>query len=437
MDPVILTILVILIMLLFIAIGMPIAFALALSGSIGIVLIFDTQTLFYSLGSFPVSRIAAFIWTVIPLFILMGNLAQASGVASEAYSMANKWLGHLRGGLVVVTIGACGLIAATTASGATGTAVMGRIAVPEMRKYGYDMRLATGATAASGTVGILIPPSGPLVVIGILTGLSIGKLFAAGFLPGVISVLIYMIMVNVKCRLNPTLAPKTKRYDWKQRFRSLSQGWGVVVLFITVMGGLYTGIATPTEVAALGCSIALLMAMIAFFRGKCNKAMLLSAVVGAVDLSVMIFAFIVGAGIFSLFLTMGGIVPLIVDSVKNLPLNPTVILILILLSYIPLGMFLDTMSMVLLTLPLYFPIIQGLGFDGIWFSILIIKAAELGAITPPVGMAIFVMKGVYPEAKLEDITRGCLWFMLMDVITISILVAFPSISTWLPNLMAN
>ena len=293
MEPITVVLSMIALMLFLIALRMPIAFAIALAGSLGIVLLEDWATLLYTVGTFPVSRVATFAWSIIPLFVLMGNFSEASGLAADAYSMANSWLSRLKGGLVLVTIGSCGLIAATTGSGATGTAIMGKIAVPEMRKYGYDMKLATGAAASAGTVGILIPPSGSLVIIGVLAGLSIGKLFMAAILPGILSVLIYMAMVNARCMINPKLAPVGRRHSWKEKLLSLGKAWGGLLIFITIMGGLYTGIATAIEVAALGCFIALVMVFLAIARGKAEWVGLKEAVMDTISLCAMIFAFII------------------------------------------------------------------------------------------------------------------------------------------------
>lgn len=434
MDPVTTVVLMTLLMLVLIAIGLPIAFSVALAGSLGLVLLEDWQTLLYTVGTFPVSRVGTFAWAVIPLFVLMGNFAEASGLAADAYSMANKWLARLKGGLVLVTIGSCGLIAATTGSGATGTAIMGKIAVPEMRKYGYDMTLATGAAASAGTVGILIPPSGSLVIIGILAELSIGKLFLAGILPGILSVLIYMAMVYVRCIINPRLAPPGPSYSWKEKIFSLGKAWGVVLLFVTVMGGLYTGIATAIEVAALGCFVALVMVIIAMARGKADWRMLKQAVIDTTELCAMIFAFIIGAGIFSLFITLSGIIPEAIALVGNLEIPRALILGFICLLYIPLGMFFDPLSMVIVTVPIVFPIVvQGMGYNPIWFAIITVKLVEISVITPPVGLNLYIMKGVFPGATLGEIIRGCSWFMAMDVLTILILMAFPIISLWLPG----
>jgi len=435
-DPILAVILMTSLMLLLIALGMPIAFAIALAGSLGIVLLEDWATLLYTVGTFPVSRVSTYAWSVIPLFVLMGNFAEASGLAADAYSMANTWLSRLKGSLVLVTIGACGLIAATTGSGATGTAIMGKIAVPEMRRYGYDMKLATGAAASAGTVGILIPPSGSLVIIGVLAELSIGKLFLAGIFPGILSVLIYMAMVNIRCILNPRLAPAGESFSWKERIFSLRKAWGVILILITIIGGLYTGVATAIEVAALGCFISLVMVFVAIGKGKAKWVALKDAVMDTIRLCAMIFAFVVGSGIFSLFITLSGIIPQAIAWVETLPVSKFLILAGICLLYIPLGMFFDPLSMVLVTVPIVFPIVvNGLGFDPIWFSIITVKLVEISVITPPVGLNLYIMKGVFPEASLGEIIRGCGWFMAMDVLTIIVLMAFPAISTWLPGTM--
>ena len=436
MEPITTLFLVICILLFLIAMRMPIAFALGLAGGLGIVLLEDWQTLLYSFGTFPISRIATYNWSIIPLFVLMGNFAEASGLAADAYSMANKWLARLKGGLVLVTIGSCGLIAATTGSGATGTAVMGKIAVPEMRKYGYDMKLATGAAASAGTVGILIPPSGSLVIIGVLAELSIGKLFVAGILPGILSVLIYMAMVYIRCSINPRLAPAGESYSWRERIFSLGKGWGVILIFITIVGGLYTGIVTAIEVAALGCFVALVLLLIAIARGKAEWKMLKNAVMDTIALSSMIFAFIIGAGIFSLFVTLTGLIPEAITLVENLHVPNIFILCCICFLFIPLGMFFDPLSMVLVLVPIVFPIVvDGMGYDPIWFAIITVKLVEISVITPPVGLNLFIMKGVFPSASMGEIIRGCGWFMAMDVLTIIILMSIPSISTFLPSMM--
>ena len=431
---------IVLLLLLLIGIGMPIAFAALMAGTVGIVVLNGPESALYTLGTFPVSRIASFSWTALPLFILMGNLAQASGVGADAYKLATTWLRGLRGSLVLVTIGSCGLIGATTGSGATGTIIMGKIAVPEMEKYGYDRRLSLGAVTASGTVGLMIPPSGSLLIIGILTYLSIGKLFVAGIFPGILSLLVYMGMVFIRCTLNPELAPQEaeERVGWMEKLTLLvKNGAGTVILFLGVMVPLFSGIATATEIAAMGSLMALILWFVAMLRKKTDWAELKEAIVDTVRVSAMLFAFVVGTGVFGVFLALAGVVPFLIQFATSLPIPPLWILVLIMLCYVPLGMFLDTISVILLTVPVVYPVItKGLGFDGIWFAILLVKMVELSAITPPVGLSLFVTKGVLPHVSMEDIIRGSLWFVAMDLLTLGILIAFPRISLFLPDLMS-
>lgn len=436
MDPGIVLISMLVLLMLMIFLGVPVAFGLGIAGIIGIVLIQGTSSLAYMLGSYPINRVLVFSFTALPMFIAMGQFSYASGVASDAYDLANKWFGRLKGGLCLVTIGACGIIGTTTGSGSTGTVAMGKIAIPEMKKYGYDMKLAMGTVAAAGTVGAMIPPSTPLLVYGILTYVSIGKLFIAGILPGILTCLVYMATVYVRCTFNPKLAKVGEHFSWKEKISALSKGWGAVVLFGVVMGGLYLGIATPTQIGALGSFIALVLALLAISRGKSNWGILKSSVVEAAKLCGMVFAFLVGAGIFSMFITTTGLISQMVAFFSGLQIPRMLIFVMIIAIYIPLGMFLDPMSMILITVPIVYPIIvSGLGFNGILYGILLVNMIELAAITPPVGFGLYVINGLYPEEKLSDIIRGSFPFMIADLAICALLIAFPPIALWLPSLM--
>ncbi len=437
MDPVNLTVLMTLMLLFAIAMGVPIAFAMGIAGGLGIVFIGGLPTVLYTLGTYPVSRTGTFSLSVIPLFILMGNLATAAGVAEDAYTMASKLFGWLKGGLVLVTIGACGIFAATTGSSVAEAAAMGKIAIPEMRKHGYDIRLATGAVACAGTVGLLIPPSISLVIYGIATYESIGKLFIAGILPGILSVIIYIAMVYVRASINPRIAPTVDRAVGKEIFFALLKGWRVFLIFFTVIGGLYSGVATPEEVGTIGCFVGLVMVLARIIKGRADFGAIKTAVVDTAKLCAMIFAFVIGAGLFSLFITTVGVVPLIVDFIANLHLPRLSILLVILFLYLPLGMFFDPLAMILVTVPIVYPIlVQELGYDPIWFGIILIKMIEISVITPPMGINLYVIKGIYPEIELTDILIGSMWFLVMDLLTIAVLIAFPSICTYLPSLMS-
>jgi C4-dicarboxylate transporter DctM subunit len=437
MEPLILTALMTFILLLMIAIGVPIAFAMGITGGLGIVFIGGLPTVLYTLGTYPVSRAGTFALSVIPLFLLMGNLAAAAGVAEDAYTMASKLFGWLKGGLVLVTIGACGIFAAATGSSVAEAAAMGKIAIPEMRKHGYDIRLATGSVACAGTVGLLIPPSISLVIYGIATYESIGKLFIAGILPGILSVIIYIVMVYVRASINPRIAPTVDKAEGgKEIIFALSKGWRVFLIFFTIIGGLYSGVGTPEEVGTIGCFMSLLMVIVRIIKGKSTFIALKAAVMETAKLCAMIFAFVIGAGLFSLFITAAGVVPLIVDFITNLHFPPLLVLAVICFLYLPLGMFFDPLAMILVTVPIVYPIVvQELGYDPIWFGIIIVKMVEISVITPPMGINLYVIKGLYPEIELKDIMTGSLWFLVMDLVTIVILIAFPSICTYLPSLM--
>jgi tripartite ATP-independent transporter DctM subunit len=416
--------------------GIPIAFVLAMVGCAGIMILDGWESVLYALGSYPISRVTTYSMIVVPLFIFMGELAVASGAAEDAYEMANRWLGRLRGGLVLVTLGTLGLIAATTGTGAGGTVAMGKIAVPEMKKYGYDTSLATGAVAAGGTIGAMIPPSLPLVIYGVATMTSVGALLMAGILPGILSVTIYMAMVYFRCWRNPDLAPQAQTFSWRERIISLRKGWGVLAIFTTVVVGLYGGFVTPMEVGAIGCLIGLVLWFIGMRQGRCDWKTLRNALVNTARMSAMIFALLIGGGLFSLFVVMTQSITPLMEFFVNLPFPPHITLLLVFLVYIPMGMFIDNISMILLAAPIIFPVVvHGFGMDPVWFGIVQLKMGELAAITPPMAMGIYVTKAVVPDVPLETIMRGCLWFMLMDLLTFGILFAFPVISTWLPSMM--
>lgn len=417
--------------------GIPIAFVLALVAGAGIIYLNGVGSLLFTLGSFPIGRVTEYGMIVIPLFILMGEMAYASGTASDAYEMANRWLGRLKGGLVIVSLGAMGMIAACTGSGVTGTVAMGKIAVPEMRKFGYDIGLCTGAVAAGGTVGVMIPPSIPLVVYGITTMTPIGKLLIAGVLPGILLVFMYMLMVYIRCWRNPNLAPAGQKFSWKERIVAMPKAWGVILIFVIVVGGLYGGVVTPMEVGAIASLVGLILWVLARLRGRSDWIAVKHAVYNTARLSSMIFALLIGGGLFSLFIVMTGAMKPVVSVFVNLPLPPILIVFLISMIYVPLGMFIDGLSMILITMPIFFPIVvSGLGFNPIWFGILVTCMGELGAITPPMAVNLFVAKGVFPDIPIETIIRGAFPFMLMDLVVFCILFAFPIISTWLPSMMS-
>jgi len=433
MSPVIAGVIGIILLLLLLLASMPIAWALGLSGFLGLLLLLTSGAALDSLFQLPWGYMASYHLSVIPLFIFMGCLAFEGGIGRDAYSVAYKWFGRLPGGLAVATAAAAAMFAAVTGSSPAAAATIGKVAIPEMQKFKYSDKLSCGAVAACGTLGVLIPPSIILVAYGVVTEQSIGHLLLAGFIPGIVSAIIYGIMIVTRVKLNPSIAPPAPGVSWGERLVGMSQLWPIFLLFVTVIGGIYLGVFTPTEAASAGSLMALVLLM---FRTKQRGKAFWAALRETASLTGMIFAILVGVAIFSLFLTLSTIPGSFAEFLVNLPLPRMVVLSLIMLMYIPLGMFINPLGMIFITMPVIFPAVIDLGFDGIWFGIIITKLIEIALITPPVGLNVFVVRGIAPpHVRLEDIFKGIAWFFVMDVITLAILVAFPQISLWLPSTM--
>jgi C4-dicarboxylate transporter, DctM subunit len=414
------------------AIRIPIAFALAIAGTIGIILLSGFQTAMESLGTYPFGFLKSWVMVAIPLFVLMGSFANLAGVSAHAYDTANKWLSRFPGGLAMATIAGCAAFAATSGSSVATAGVMGATAIPEMKKQGYDLKLATGCVAAGGLLGILIPPSIVMVIYASLTNISLSKMLLAGFLPGILTAMVFMIGIVLMVVKQPSLAPRSPSFTWKERFLSLPKIWSTVVLFMTVILTIYLGILTPTEAAAAGAMMAFIMALV---KHIARPLELLRGLSEASRTTVMILALCMGASIFTQFLSLTGLPTIVSQYVINIQINRWMILIICMLLYIPLGMFLDTISILLITIPIVFPVVQSLGFDPIWFGILVVKLEEVSLITPPVGLNVFVIKGIVPEVPLETIFKGIYPFLIMEFIVIVILMLFPDISLWLPAMM--
>ncbi|MDP6342017.1 MAG: TRAP transporter large permease, partial [Alphaproteobacteria bacterium] len=367
---------------------------------------------------------------VLPLFIMMGFFAYYAGITRDLYWAARQWLGHLPGGLAIATIfGSAGFAAACGASTASA-AVMGRVALPELKKYGYDDKVSTGCVAAGGTMATMIPPSVLMVIYGFIAEESIGALLLAGFLPGLLEAFSYSLMLILRFKFNPSLGPPIKGITWSERFRSIKGVWGMVVLIFLVMGTIYTGIATPTEAAGVGAFGALMLALPRINFKKFKDAMIETARTTA-----MIFAIVAGVLIFVHFLGFTGMPAELSEGIVSLDMHPTLILICILALYLVLGMFLDGIGMLLLTVPIILPSIKELGIDPIVFGVLVVRMVEIGLITPPVGLNVYILKGVAPNVKMGDMFRGCGWFVCVDLINVAILIAFPQIILLIPNTM--
>jgi tripartite ATP-independent transporter DctM subunit len=368
--------------------------------------------------------------SVVPLFLLMGNLITESGMSKQLYRAANAFLGHFKGGLALATVVSCGAFSAVCGSSMATSATMAKVAMPSMREYKYSDGLATGAIAAGGSLGILIPPSVILVVYGLMTQTDIGKLFIAGLIPGMIGILLYMAAVVVTVRLKPESGPAGARSNWKERLISLKGVWGINLIFIIVMGGIYTGIFTPTEAAGIGASGAFLIAM---FSGKLSPRMAYRSLSNAARTTAMLFFLVIGAMIFSNFINMTGMPMMLRDWVLEQGFSLFMVLLVLIAVYLLLGCALESMSMILLTVPVFYPMVEAMGMDLIWFGIMVVVVTEISLITPPVGMNVFVLRGVVPDVKLSTIFRGVVPFWLADVVRLILIVAIPSLSLFLPN----
>jgi C4-dicarboxylate transporter DctM subunit len=422
------------VMLTLLLLGVHVAVALGTAGVLGAAIMVGAKPAFHllALTAYKVSTTFAFI--VIPMFILMGHFAMHGGIGESSYKMANRLLGHLPGGLAMATTLACGIFAAASGSSMATVATFTPLALPQMLNRKYSKALAGGALAASGTLGSLIPPSALMVIYGIFTEQPIGKLLVAGVIPGVISVAIYLITVFWLVRLKPHWAPeRARRYSWKEKLSSIPMGGGIFAIIALVLGGIYTGFCTPTEAGALGAfGTFVLMG----FKRKISKTNLKSSLIGTVQTTCMLFILIIGAMTLSRTLTMSGLQTSFVDFVMSSGLPPHAILVGFVIMYIILGMFLDPTPMMALTLPTIFPVVIELGFNGIWFGVIVIKCIEIGLITPPLGLNVFVANAASDGVlSIEDVFKGVFPFFLADIFTLAILFALPQISLWLPGKM--
>ncbi len=411
--------------------GVHIGFALILVGFVGIIVISGLGSASASLATVPFIVISDFHFAVIPLFILMSAFVARSGIARESYETARLWVGNIRGGLAMATVGACGLFAATTGSSMACAVAMGKVAYPEMKRYKYSSTLAAGCIASGGTLGILIPPSISFVIIGILTEASIGKLFMAGIIPGILVIVFYFITIYILCRINPLLGPAAPKSSFREKMGSLRHTWPVVILFILVMGGIYMGIFTPSEAGAVGAFGAL---VIALSRRTISWGGFKESLIETVKLTGMLMVLLIGAFIFMRFVAITRIAFVAGDFISGLGVNRYLILVIILFIYIILGMLFDIMSIIILTLPIIFPTIVALDFDIIWFGVLLVRIAEVGFITPPFGLNLFGLAGA-TDIPMGSMYRGVLPFVVADIFHIALLIAVPSITLLLPNMM--
>jgi C4-dicarboxylate transporter DctM subunit len=412
--------------------GMEVGIALALTGFLGMVFLTCCSSGLTLLATVPYRAVASYDLSIIPLFILMGMFAFYSGLGKDIYWTMYTWLGQLPGGLAMASVGACAGFAAISGSSLATSATMGTVALPEMKRYNYSNRLATGCIAAGGTIGILIPPSVILVLYGIITEQSIGELFLAGFIPGVLEAMFYITTIYILCKRNPLLGPPGPKTTLTEKVTSLKGSWGIIVLFVAVMGGIYSGICSPTEAAGIGAFGTFLFTL---FRRKLTWTTFYDSIMESGKTACMIFLIMIGAQIFGYFLSVTRLPFNLAGFVTGLQVNRYLILLIIVLVYFFLGCMMDAIAMILITVPIFFPVVTALGFDPLWFGIIIVRMAEIGGLSPPLGMNVFIIKGVAKDVPLKDIFHGIFPFLIADICHVSLLIAIPQISLFLPNLL--
>jgi tripartite ATP-independent transporter DctM subunit len=421
-------------MLILLALGMPIGIAMLLVGTIGFAVTHPgglTVTL-HMLGSSPYSYAAFYELAVIPLFVLLGNLGSVSGMARDLYAAAYAWIGHWRAGLAHATILACAGFAAVSGSSVASAVTMGKVCLPEMRRYSYDARLATGTVAAGGTLGILIPPSTAFVIYAILTEQSIGRLLLAGILPGLLLTALFMITVAIWMRFQPQYGPPGPRVSWLERRKSIARALPMIVIVVFSIGGIYFGIFTPVEAASVGAFLALIYALWRRSIGPGNFGEIL---LDTVRTTSFVFLILIGAFVFGPFLALSGLPEFVAGWLAGLDVPRVVILIIVLSVYLLLGTWMEGFSMLVLTLPIVIPIMVALGYDLIWFGVIMVIVLEMGLIDPPVGLNVFIVKGLVPDVPVSQIFAGVLPFWVAMGVCIAIIIVFPEIALIIPNTM--
>lgn len=414
------------------AMGVHIGFALFFVGFIGVWWVVDFKSAIGVLGTATFTNASTYTFSVIPLFILMGNYAFASGVSTGLYSAGNKWLGGLPGGLACATVAACAGFGAICGSAAATAATMGTVALPEMRKHRYADSLSTGCVAAGGTLGFLIPPSSAFIIYGVCSENSIGALFAAGVVPGILLTILFVITIVILVKVKPDLCQGNEKFSWKEKLASIKDLLGMVFLFVLVIGGMFSGIFSTNEAAAAGAFFAFVFMVV---KKRMTLGNLSKAIRESVSAFGMAFFLIVGAGIFGNFLTVSNLPSMLSGFVADLNVSRYIILVIIILIYAFLGCIMDGAAMVMLTVPIFYPIMINLGFDGIWFGVLIVLVSQLGQITPPVGLCAYVIAGVAGDVPLQTVFKGIVPFIVGIVLTIIAITVFPQIALWLPNLL--
>ena len=422
----------VLVLLLALLAGVPIAFAMGAVGLLGILVLEGPAAAMAQAALVPWDEGRSFVLVTIPLFVLMGQLVFHTGLATELYDGLRAWIGWVPGGMAITSVLACGAFGAVTGSSIATVATMGAIVMPEMDRFGYDRRLATGALAASGTLGILIPPSVIFIFYGVMTETSIGALFIAGIIPGILTATMFSAIIYFRCLFRPELGTPGPVGSRRERIDALKRLGPIIGLFLLVIGGIYGGIFTPTEAAGVGCSGVLVATLP---RRRLNFRNIRKALEDTVLISVMLFAIIVGGYVFARLMAVTGLTESIVALLVQMELGRAGLLFLLVLLYLVLGAMLDVFGMLVLSIPFVLPVVLALGIDPVWFGVFVVIMAEVALVTPPIGANVFVMRRIAPDVPMEDIFRGVAPFVLGEFVVILLLVLFPALALWLPSLM--
>ncbi|RFP79348.1 TRAP transporter large permease [Hydrogenophaga sp. SNF1] len=409
------------------ALGIPVALSLLAVGASGLFAIRGVRGTEFLLESLPYTSVANLALIVIPLFILMGHFAFSAGLSEKAYKAAKAWVGHIAGGLPIATVFACAGFATVCGSSVATAATISKVTVPEMLRAGYNQRLAAGPVAIAGALGILIPPSGILVIYSIATNVSVSDLFIGALIPGILTAIVYAFGIYFMVRRDPELVKRTRipKASWGERAKATAAAWEVVVLFLVVIGCIYTGVATATEAAGIGAALALVFALLR----KGQKGTIWKGLVETGSSTASIFLLMIASAVFSVALGTTQLPTVLAEAVTGLNLSPAVLLLLLIVPYLILGCLIDGISMIFITMPVVFPIIEAAGIHPVLFGIFVTKLVEVGAVTPPVGINVFVVQGSVPGLKLGEIFRGVIPFILMELGLIGLMIAFPQIVT--------
>ncbi|UCG67452.1 MAG: TRAP transporter large permease [Deltaproteobacteria bacterium] len=425
------SIVLIVLLVILLGLGTPISFCLGFLGVAGIVALLDFGIL-YQIAEVAATTGTNLFMITLPLFILMAEVVSFSGVGDDIYTAAHDWLSWLPGGLAISSIATCTGFAAISGSSPATAATVGLVSIPEMIKRGYNRKLAVGSIAVGGTLGILIPPSITMIIYGVITEVSIGKLFIAGVIPGIILALILSLAVAIAVKIRPELAPRTTGVSWNQRFSSLKRVWAFVILAISIIGTIYAGIATPTESAAIGATLAIVIALL--YRRLTIKA-IHGALLQTVAVTAMIMFLVIGGNVLAFLLSTLTIPQYVTEAIASWDVSKWAVMIMVNLILLGMGCLLDPMAIMVISLPIIFPIVTQLGFDPVWFGIVVTINVEMGMITPPVGLNLFILKGSVKGITMKDIVGGSLPFLFLLMLGLALIMLFPSLATWLPGRM--